>query len=103
MSDTTRSALKGNAAFINIGFGNLVAARRVVAVLGASSSPVKRLREDARQKGRLLDATQGRRTRAVLVTEQGQVILSAIAAGTIGARLEAALGGDRSERDAGSP
>ncbi|MCK4547227.1 MAG: DUF370 domain-containing protein [Candidatus Eisenbacteria sp.] len=77
---------------MNVGFGNLVAARRIVAVIDPGSSPVRRLRDEARQKGNLLDATQGRRTRAVLVTDGGQVILSAVAVSTVGARLEAALG-----------
>jgi regulator of extracellular matrix RemA (YlzA/DUF370 family) len=92
LSDPDRSRLPRRAAFVNIGFGNLVAARRVVAVIGPGSSPVKRLRDEARQKGKLLDATQGRRTRAILVTDGGQVVLSAVAISTIGARLEAALG-----------
>ena len=102
MSDLDRGRLPRRAAFVNVGFGNLVAAEKVVAVLAAGSSPVKRLREEARGAGRLLDATQGRRTRAVLVTETGQVVLSAVAVATIGLRLEAALGGDLSEGDAGS-
>lgn len=92
MSDAGRGRLPPRAAFINVGFGNLVAAHRVVAVIGPASSPVKRLREEARREGRLLDATQGRRTRAILVTDVGQVILSAVAVSTLGARLETAVG-----------
>ena len=78
-------------AFINVGFGNLVAARKVTAVIGAASSPAKRLRDEARQRGKLLDATEGRKTRAILVTDSGQVILSAVALSTLGARLDVAL------------
>ncbi len=78
-------------AFVNVGFGNLVAARKVTAVIGAGSSPAKRLRDEARQRGKLLDATEGRRTRAILVTDSGQVILSAVALSTLGARLGVAL------------
>ena len=91
MSDATTDRLHFGQAFINVGFGNLVAARKVVAVIGAASSPAKRLRDDARQRGRLLDATQGRRTRAILVIDTGQVILSAVALSTLGARLDGAL------------
>ncbi len=91
MNDGENDRLPAGQAFINVGFGNLVAARKVVAVIGAGSSPAKRLRDEARQRGRLLDATQGRKTRAVLVTDGGQVILSAVALATLGARLDAAL------------
>lgn len=100
MNDPAWERLPRRAAFVNIGFGNLVAAERVVAVIGPGSSPVKRLRDEARQGGRLLDATQGRRTRAILVTDTGQVILSAVAVATLGARLEIACGGHASPEGA---
>ena len=61
---------------INIGFGNYVLAKRVVSIVNPSSSPMKRLREDARNEGRLIDTTQGRKTRSILVTDSNHVILS---------------------------
>ena len=73
---------------LNIGFGNVVAADRVVAVVTPGSAPVKRLKDHARDTGKLVDATQGRRTRAVIVTDSDHVVLSAIAAETITQRLE---------------
>ncbi len=73
---------------LNIGFGNSVARDRVVAIVTPGSAPVKRLKDHARETGKLVDATQGRRTRAVIVTDSDHVILSAIAAETITQRLE---------------
>jgi regulator of extracellular matrix RemA (YlzA/DUF370 family) len=75
-------------AMLNIGFGNSVARDRVVAVVTPGSAPVKRMKDHARETGKLVDATQGRRTRAVIVTDSDHVILSAIAAETIMQRLE---------------
>ena len=72
---------------INLGFGNFVLASRVVAVVNPSSSPMRRLREDARAAGRLIDATQGRKTRSILVTDSNHVILSAILPDTLGQRI----------------
>ncbi|GHV51677.1 UPF0296 protein [Deltaproteobacteria bacterium] len=72
---------------LNIGFGNLVLASRVVAVVNSASSPMKRLREDARDSGRLIDATQGRKTRSIIITDSNHVILCAVQAETIGQRL----------------
>ena len=72
---------------INIGFGNMVLAGRVVAVVNSASSPMKRLREDAKQEGRLIDATQGRKTRSIIVTDSNHVILCAVQAETIAQRL----------------
>ncbi|MCM0756698.1 DUF370 domain-containing protein [Desulfovibrio aminophilus] len=74
---------------LNIGFGNFVVLTRVVAIANPSSAPMRRLREDARQEGRLVDATQGRKTRAIIVTDSNHVILSAIQAETIGQRFQA--------------
>ena len=73
---------------VNIGYGNVVAAARIVAVVSADSAPMKRLKDDARQAGKLVDATQGRRTRSILVTDTDHVILSALSAETIAERLE---------------
>lgn len=72
---------------INIGFGNMVLANRVVAVVNSASSPMKRLREDAKQEGRLIDATQGRKTRSIIVTDSNHVILCAVQAETVAQRL----------------
>ena len=73
---------------IQIGFGNVVVASRVVAVLSSDSSPVKRLKEEARKAGKLLDATQGRKTRAVIVTDSDHVILAAVQPETVAMRFE---------------
>ncbi|SDL34604.1 hypothetical protein SAMN05660337_2720 [Maridesulfovibrio ferrireducens] len=71
---------------LNIGFGNYVVSSRVITIVNPSSSPMRRLREDARQEGRLVDATQGRKTRSIIVMDSNHVILSAIQAETIGHR-----------------
>ncbi len=72
---------------LNIGFGNFVVSSRIIAIVNPSSSPMRRLREDARQEGRLIDATQGRKTRSIIVSDSNHVILSAIQAETIGQRF----------------
>lgn len=74
--------------FINIGFGNMVAVDRVVALVAPDSAPIKRLIQDARDEGRVIDVSCGRRTRAVIVTDSEHVILSAIQAETIANRLD---------------
>jgi regulator of extracellular matrix RemA (YlzA/DUF370 family) len=72
---------------LNIGYGNLVAAGRVVAIVSPQSAPMRRLREEAGERGKLVDATQGRRTRSILVTDSDHVILSAINPETVHTRL----------------
>ena len=81
---------------LNLGYGNLVTASRVVAVVSPQSAPMKRLREEASSRGKLVDATQGRRTRSIIVTDSDHVILSAINPETIAARLaqEDVIGGE---------
>ena len=74
---------------VNIGYGNLIAASRVVAVVSPQSAPMRRLREEASGRGKLVDATQGRRTRSILVTDSDHVVLSAINPETIASRLGA--------------
>lgn len=74
--------------FINVGFGNMVAASRVVSLVSPDSAPIKRLIQDARDAGRVIDVTCGRRTRAVIITDSELVILSAIQAETIANRLD---------------
>ena len=85
--------------FINIGFGNMVAASRMVALVSPDSAPVKRLIQDAKDEGRTIDVTCGRRTRAVIITDSEHVILSAIQAETIANRLEDESVGDDEEAE----
>ena len=73
---------------INIGFGNMVSAGRLVAIVSPDSAPIKRIVQESRDRGVLIDATYGRRTRAVLMTDSGHVILSAIQPETIAGRAE---------------
>ena len=86
--------------FINIGFGNMVSAQRIVAIASPDSAPIKRLVQDAKEDGRVIDASCGRRTRSVIVTDSEHIILSAIQTETITNRLALDLdsdGGDESE------
>ena len=73
---------------INIGFGNIVSAGRVIAIVGPDAAPVKRIVQDARERSVLIDGTCGRRTRAVIVTDSGHIILSALQPETIMHRLD---------------
>lgn len=72
---------------ISIGFGNMVAADRVIAIVGPESAPIKRIIQDAKERGTLIDATYGRRTRAVLVMDSDHVILSAVQPETVANRM----------------
>lgn len=72
---------------INIGFGNMVAANRLVAIVAPESAPIKRIIQDAKERGSLIDATYGRRTRAVLITDSDHVILSSVQPETVANRL----------------
>ena len=73
---------------LNIGFGNTVVASRVVAIVTAGSSPMKRLKEEAKESSKLIDATQGRKTRSIIIADSDHIILSAIQAETIAQRFE---------------
>ena len=73
---------------INIGFGNMVAANRLVAIVSPESAPIKRIIQDAREGGSLIDATYGRRTKAVLVMDNDHVVLSALSPEAIAGRVE---------------
>lgn len=73
--------------FINIGFGNMVSAGRIVAIASPDSAPIKRLVQDAKEDNRIIDVSCGRRTRAVIITDSEHIILSAIQAETITNRL----------------
>ena len=75
------------AKLINVGFGNVVNSGRIVAVVSPDAAPVKRMIQDSRDKGDLIDATYGRKTRAVLIMDSGQIILSAVQPETISHRL----------------
>ena len=80
---------------INIGFGNMVSANRLLAIVSPESAPIKRLIQEARERGMLIDATYGRRTRAVIMMDTDHVILSAILPETVAGRmLEKSAGGD---------
>ena len=76
---------------VNIGFGNIVSANRVIAIVSPESAPIKRIVQEARESGRLIDATCGRRTRAVVVMDSGHVVLSAIQPETVANRLDTKL------------
>ena len=73
---------------LNLGFGNTVVASRVIAIVTTSSAPMKRLKEEAKEGGKLIDATQGRKTRSIIITDSDHIILSALQAETIAQRFE---------------
>ena len=85
-------------ALLNIGFGNTVIADKVVSILSPNSAPMKRLKDEAREEKRLVDATHGRKTRAIIVTESNHIILSAIQAETVSQRM-AKLYKDKTAQD----
>jgi len=72
---------------LNIGFGNFVVANRIIAIVNPNSAPMKRLKEEAKEAKHLIDATQGRKTRSIIITDSNHVILSAIQAETIAQRF----------------
>lgn len=72
---------------INVGFGNIVSADRIIAIVSPESAPIKRMVQEAREGGTLIDATYGRRTRSVIITDSAHVILSAIQTETVAGRL----------------
>ena len=74
---------------VNIGFGNIVAANRIISIISPESAPIKRIIQEARDKGMLVDATYGRRTRAVVIVDSGHIILSAVQPETVANRLVA--------------
>lgn len=84
---------------INIGFGNMVSASRLIAIVSPDSAPIKRIISEARDRGSLVDATYGRRNRAVLVTDSDHIILSAIQPETIAHRLDASDDTDDEEEE----
>ena len=73
---------------INIGFGNIVSANRIIAIVSPESAPIKRIVQEAKDSGQAVDATYGRRTRAVLIMDSGHIILSAVQPETVAGRLD---------------
>lgn len=85
--------------FINIGFGNMVSAGRIVAIASPDSAPIKRLVQDAKEENRVIDVSCGRRTRSVIITDSEHVVLSAIQAETIANRLANDLADDSDDEE----
>ena len=84
---------------INIGFGNIVSANRVISIVSPESAPIKRIIQEAREAGTLIDATYGRRTRSVIVADSGHVILSAVQPETIASRIAGKEDADTKAKD----
>ena len=84
---------------VNIGYGNMVAANRVIAVVSPDSAPVKRMVQDGRKAGRVVDATLGRKTQSVLVMDSGHIVLSAVQTSAIQGRLTGRESGSEEEED----
>ena len=90
---------------INVGFGNIVSANRIIAIVSPESAPIKRFIQEARDRGMLIDATYGRRTRAVIVTDSDHIVLSAVQPETVAHRLsdksaDTVVGDDLDQEDA---
>ncbi len=85
---------------INVGYGNMAAAQRVIAVVSPEAAPVRRMIQDARDAGRVIDATCGHRTRSVLVMDSGHVVLSPLVPETIAGRMDDGRSGGKADRDA---
>lgn len=86
---------------VNIGFGNMVSANRMIAIVSPESAPIKRIIQDARERGFLIDATHGRRTRAVIITDSDHIILTYLQAETLANRMteEAEIGDEEEENE----
>jgi len=82
---------------INIGYGNMVSADRIVTIVSPESAPIKRLVQEARDDGRAVDATYGRKTRAVMIMDSGHIILSSLITDTLAARINGSGGSDDDE------
>ncbi len=83
-----------NNLLVNIGFGNVVAVSRIVAVVNPGSAPVRKMREEARDRGKVVDATEGRKTRSILITDSDHIILSALQVETLVQRIAGPEVGD---------
>lgn len=77
---------------LNIGFGNVVVVSKIVSIVSPESSPMKRIKEQARKEGRLIDATYGRKTRAIIITDSNHIILSSVQPETMAERLQSMEG-----------
>ena len=73
---------------VNIGFGNLISAQRMVAIVSPESAPIKRIIQDAKERGTLIDATHGRKTRAVIITDSDHIVLTYLQAETLAGRID---------------
>ena len=82
---------------INIGYGNMISAERIVTIVSPESAPIKRLVQEAREDGRAIDATYGRKTRAVVIMDSGHIILSSLKTETLAARINGTGGTDENE------
>ena len=82
---------------INVGFGNIVSANRIIAIVSPESAPVKRLVQEAKDQGRAIDATCGRKTRAVLIMDSDHVVLSAVQPETVAGRLDGDIAKEEEE------
>lgn len=82
---------------INIGYGNMVSADRIVTIVSPESAPIKRLIQESRDDGRAIDATYGRKTRAVIIMDSGHIILSSLITDTLAARINGTGGSDEHE------
>ena len=76
-----------NTKFVNIGYGNIINASRVIAIVSPESAPIKRIIQEAKEKGAAIDATLGRKTRGVIIMDSGHIVLSSIMPETVGSRL----------------
>lgn len=79
---------------VNIGFGNIISANRIIAIVSPESAPIKRIIQEAKENSTVVDATYGRRTRAVIIMDSGHVILSAVQPETVASRLDKDMEGD---------
>jgi extracellular matrix regulatory protein A len=95
----TRLGGKMDQILLNIGFGSTVVSDRIVAIVSPNSAPMKRLKDEARDEKRLIDATHGRRTRSIIITDSNHIILSAIQAETVSQRYEALRDGKKTEHE----
>ena len=84
---------------VNIGFGNMVSADRMVAIVSPESAPIKRIVQEAKEDGNLIDATHGRRTRAVIITDSGHIILTYLQAETVANRIDDENADDEEDED----
>lgn len=84
---------------INIGYGNMVNSQKVVSVVSPDAAPIKRLVQDTRDSGKLIDATSGKKTRSVIIAESGHIILSALSCEAVQTRLNSETDGESEEKD----